>query len=145
MLINMNEDAFEIKVVRSWDEQEIITLYKEGKWWEESADPKMIVPLIQNSFVFIVAIDKKTKKAIGMGRVLSDGVSDAYIQDVIVLNKWRGKGVGRNIVKGLIQYCLNHHVTWIALISEPNQKDFYVPLGFNEMNKYIPMKYENMI
>jgi len=141
----MDETAYEIQIVDNWDEQEIITLYKEGKWWEETADPLMIPPLIKNSFVFVVAIDKATNKAIGMGRVLSDGVSDAYIQDIIVLKKWRGKGVGRKIVKELISYCLNQHVTWIALISEPNQKDFYVPIGFKEMNHYVPMKYENMI
>ena len=141
----MDETAYEIQIVHNWDEQEIIRLYKEGQWWEETADPLMIAPLIKNSFVFIVAVDKTTNKAIGMGRVLSDGISDAYIQDVIVLKKWRGKGVGQKIVKELLSYCLNRHITWIALISEPNQKDFYVPLGFKEMNHYTPMKYENMI
>lgn len=139
---NMN---VEVRLVDEWNKDEIIVLYKEGNWWEKNADSALIPLLIRNSFAFAVAIDKKTERAIGMGRVLSDGVSDAYIQDVIVLKSWRKKGIGRQIVDLLVSYCHQQKVTWIALISEPNQKDFYAPLGFKEMQHYVPMKYEHMI
>jgi len=139
----MDTDKVEVRYVDHWDVNEIVALYKEGDWWKQGSGSSFIHELIQNSFVFVVAIDTLTGKAIGMGRVLSDGVSDAYIQDVVVQKIWRGKGVGKLIIENLVSYCLSHDVSWIALISEPGQEGFYLPLGFKEMKQYTPLKYGN--
>ena len=77
-----------------------------------------------------------------MGRVLSDGVSDAYIQDLVVLPEYRKKGIGKKLITDLIQYCKSKNISWIALISEPNQEEFYKKIGFKEMANYTPFKYE---
>ncbi len=50
--------------------------------------------LIRGSFLFAVAVDRKTGHAVGMGRVISDGVSDGYIQDLVVLPEYRKTGIG---------------------------------------------------
>jgi GNAT superfamily N-acetyltransferase len=81
-------------------------------------------------------------KAIGMGRLISDGVSDAYIQDLVVLSDYRNQGIGRQIVKVLLDYCLSKGILWIGLIAEPDQDGFYSNLGFKSMLKYVPMKYD---
>jgi len=133
----------EIKIVKSWPQQEIVGLYKAGGWWKSSYDSSKINDLIQGSFAFAVIIDKKTSKAIGMGRIISDGVSDAYIQDLVILKKYRNLGIGKKLVKFLIDFCKSKKITWLALIAEPDQDKFYEPLGFKPMNKYIPMKYAN--
>ena len=141
----MDDKQIDVSIVDQWNIEDIVSLYKAGNWWEKEADSSFIPSLIKNSFVFVVAVNKENNAAVGMGRVLSDGVSDAYIQDVVVLKDWRGNGVGKMIVKKLIDYCLSKNVKWIALISEPNQEGFYLPLGFKEMKQYVPMKYENVI
>jgi GNAT superfamily N-acetyltransferase len=123
----------EIKQVRSWSSEEIVELYKVGGWWKEGYEPNGIPLLIEGSFVFVVAIEKSIGQAVGMGRAISDGVSDAWIQDVVVLDKWRGKGVGREIVKNLLDYCLDKNLTWIGLVAEPDSREFYTPLGFREL------------
>ena len=94
----MDMNNIEIRVVDSWSIDEIVELYKAGGWWKESYDPSLIHQMIAGSFVFAVVVDEQNKKAVGMGRVISDGVSDAYIQDVIVLPKYRGKGIGKKLV-----------------------------------------------
>jgi len=137
----VDEETVEIKVVDTWSIEEIVSLYQEGNWWEQGSDTSFIPKLIKQSFVFVVAVDISSGKAIGMGRVLSDGVSDAYIQDVVVSKKWRGHGVGRLIIEKLVSYCLSQNVSWIALISEPGQEGFYIPLGFTEMKRHTPFKY----
>ena len=140
----MQNSEIETRIVDEWDLEEILLLYQAAGWWEEGADTSLIQVLMKQSYAFSVAVHKKTNKAIGMGRVLSDGVSDAYIQDVVVLEEWRGKGVGTLIIQTLIKQCLSNQITWIALISEPNQEGFYVPLGFKKMKEYTPMKYERV-
>jgi GNAT superfamily N-acetyltransferase len=129
----VNTDDIEIKLVQSWPTEEIVELYRVGDWWKGNCDPADIPFLISGSFAFAVAVEKSIEKAIGMGRAISDGVSDAWIQDVVVFDDWRGKGIGRNIIKTLLDYCLEKKLTWIGLVAEPDTRDFYLPLGVREL------------
>ncbi len=138
----MSESEIEIRFVKNWPEDEIVKLYKAGGWWKEDYDESGIKNLIKCSFCFAVVIDKKTKKTIGMGRILSDGVSDGYLQDLVILPEYRKKGIGKKLTKSLVDYCKSKGVNWIALISEPGQEEFYKKIGFKEMKKYTPLKYE---
>ena len=138
----MDKEEIEIKIVDKWPDDEIVNLYKAGGWWKDNYDHSGLKHLIEGSYVFAVAIDKKSKKAIGMGRLLSDGVSDAYIQDLVVLHEYRDKGIGREIVKILLNLCKKKGINWVGLIAEPDQDGFYSTLGFKQMKKYVPMRYE---
>ena len=115
----MKENQIEIKFVDFWNEDEIVELYKAGGWWKDYYDPSGLKNLIKGSFAFAVAIDKSSGKAIGMGRLISDGVSDAYIQDLVVLPKYRDRGIGRQLVKVLLDHFLSKGILWIGLIAEP--------------------------
>ena len=90
----MNADDISVSLVRSWNVEEIVSLYRAGGWWKDEFDPAEIPGLINGSFAFVVAADKKTGHAVGMGRVISDGVSDAYIQDLVVLPSVPSDGSG---------------------------------------------------
>jgi GNAT superfamily N-acetyltransferase len=137
----MEKNQIEIRLVSSWPEDEIVLLYKAGGWWKDSYDKAGIPSLITGSFAFAVAVNQKTGKSIGMGRVLSDGVSDAYIQDVVVLAPYRGQNLGKKIVQTLIDFCLAKGIHWIGLIAEPGSSQFYTDLGFTLMEHYVPMLY----
>lgn len=138
----MKKQNIEIKFVNNWPEGEIVELYKTGGWWKDSYDPSGIKPLMEGSFAFAVVVKKDTGKAIGMGRVISDGVSDAYIQDLVILPEHRGHGVGKKLTNALLDYCLSKKLHWIGLIAEPEQDKFYLSLGFKHMTNYVPMKYQ---
>jgi ribosomal protein S18 acetylase RimI-like enzyme len=132
----------EVRVIHAWDADQIIELYRAGGWWKEKFNPAGIPGLIRRSFLFAVAIDLATGSAVGMGRVISDGVSDGYIQDLIVLPEYRGKGIGRRIVSALLEECKAHGLEWIGLVAEPGSEKFYIPLGFRHMKGYIPLIYD---
>ncbi len=136
-----NQDT-DIKFVDNWSKEDIVALYKSAGWWKESYDPSAITQLITGSFAFAVAVNPSSGKAIGMGRIISDGVSDAYIQDLVVLPEYRRQGIGKQLVNALLDRCLSKGMTWIGLISEPGQDGFYSSLGFKTMNNHIPMIYQ---
>ena len=129
----------EIKLVKEWSISEIVDLYKAGNWWKSHYNASEIPKILKNSFAFVVAIDTTIQKAIGMGRVISDGISDAYIQDVIVLPEYRRHTIGKQIIKTLIHHCHKHHIEWIGLIAEPGSIEFYLSLDFQQMKNHIPM------
>lgn len=131
-----------IKIVKNWQENDIVNLYKAGGWWKDTYDSSGINNLIKGSYAFVVIIDKELNKTIGMGRILSDGISDAYFQDLIILPEYRGRGYGKHLVEFLITHCLSNDIRWIGLISEPGQDGFYSKMNFYKMKDYVPMKYK---
>ncbi len=129
----------DVRLVSTWPPEEIVALYRAGGWWKESYDPSGIPSLIRNSTAFAVAVHED--RAIGMGRLISDGVSDAYIQDLVILPAYRGHGIGKKIVNALLNHCLEKGILWIALIAEPGRREFFTSLGFKEMKGHVPMRY----
>ena len=84
----------EVRVVRDYPVAPIVRLYEAGGWWREHYDPSHIPPMLRGSYAVAVAIDSATGETVGMGRVISDGASDAYVQDVIVEPRTAGGGSG---------------------------------------------------
>ena len=137
------EDTIPVQLVHSWDESEIADLYRAGGWWKEEYDPTELRHLIRGSFLFAVAVDEKTGRTVGMGRVISDGVSDGYIQDLVVLPEYRNRGIGARIVSILVKKCVESKISWIGLIAEPGTEKFYLPFGFRSMEGHTPLVYRS--
>jgi GNAT superfamily N-acetyltransferase len=136
-------DNIAIQLVHSWDKVEIANLYRAGGWWKDEYDPQELPRLIQGSFLFAVAVNIKTGRAVGMGRVISDGVSDGYIQDLVVLPEYRKTGIGTQIVSTLVKKCVELGISWIGLIAEPDTEKFYLPFGFHPMEGHTPLIFQS--
>jgi len=130
-----------IELVKEVDHNEFIALYQDAGWWEVDyeKDLSFIDNIVKGSFLFAVVVNSEGRM-VGMGRVLSDGCSDAYIQDVVVLKEFRKQGIGRSIITFLIAELEKKGIDWIGLIGEPGTESFYNHLGFKRLKDYIPMK-----
>lgn len=111
----------------------IVGLYRQAGWWpaEEAEDLDRLARLVRQSHCFVAAMAHG--RMIGMGRAISDGVSDAYIQDVVVDANWRRSGVGTRIVRLLLERLQADGIGWTALIAERGSSPFYDRFGFKEM------------
>lgn len=130
-------------VVKKSDPKRILELYRAENWWEPGENPdylSTVENIIAHTFCFVIA--ELDGKIVGMGRAISDGYSDAYIQDVTVDKSLRGKGIGKGIVRALVDYLGSHRIQWIGLISEPGYEKFYQALGFDVMPNYTPFLYK---
>ena len=127
------------RAIRNWNESEIIDLYRAGGWWEIGWNPAGIAPLIRGSFLFIIALDTTTGQTIGMGRIIADGSSDGYIQDVAVLHTYRERGIGTTIATLLRSLGTALGLSWIGLISAPGKENIYKRAGFSPTENYTPM------
>ena len=65
-------------------------------------------------------------KAIGTGRILPDG----HIGRVAVLKQFRGKGVGKLIMKMLIEWAQENQLKTLWLSSQWHARGFYIDLNF---------------
>ena len=136
----MNGDAV-VEIVDRVDKGDFIALYKDAGWWrdEYAEDLSFIDGIVSGSFLFAAAISADGKM-VGMARAMSDGCSDAYIQDVVVARGFRGRGIGARLERLLIEKLLERGVDWIGLIAEPGGVEFHRKQGFAMMEGHVPMR-----
>ena len=119
--------------------RQIEDLYRSQGWWntDDNEGFRLIPRLIAGSHCFVAAI--KRGDVIGMGRAISDGVSDAYIQDLTVRRDCRNQGIGQRILRVLLERLHADGLRWIGLIAEPGSDNLYRRFGFRKMPSWIPM------
>ncbi len=117
---------------------QIAALYREAGWWTDAPDhPETIAKILKGSHCFVAAMSQG--EIIGMGRAISDGISDAYIQDITVKTARRGQGIAHDIVRNLVASLHADGLHWIALIAERGTHGLYRELGFTEMQNSTPL------
>jgi spermidine synthase len=111
----------------------VLALYRVQNWWGQQTDRdrNLAAAIIRGSHCFVIA--EAQGRLVGMGRAISDGVSDAYIQDVVVDPAFRGRGIGGRIVAGLVDRLKHDGIDWIGLGAEAGTHDFYRRAGFTEL------------
>lgn len=121
------------------DHANVAELYRKSGWFhaDEMNSYAFLNRLIHGSFSFIAVY--RDHELVGMGRAISDGVSDAYIQDVFVDPAYQKMGVGSLIIQNLVKTIQSEGISWIGLIGVPGSSEFYRKLGFQVMEDYIPM------
>jgi len=118
--------------------RQITQIYRQEGWWHlPTDDPDLVKGIVAGSHCFLLAIQEAS--VVGMGRAISDGASDAYIQDVAVLDFYKGQGIGSQIVARLTERLLSDGLNWIGLIAEKGGHGFYKRLGFEKMPNATPM------
>jgi len=73
---------------------------------------------------------RRDGRLVGYGRVVSDGGIHAWIHDVIVLPEMRGRGIGRTIMRKLMEKVSADGIPYIGLFAAQGRSNFYEDLGF---------------
>jgi spermidine synthase len=138
------EDKIKIRIIKKIKYEKVISLYKEAGWWDEEDEKDSnkikkdkIQKIIKNSFIFLGAF--YNKELVGIARVISDRISDAYIQDVVVSKNFRKQGIGKKLIFYILSYLKSKGISWIGLISSPDSSEFYKKIGFEKMEDFTPM------
>jgi GNAT superfamily N-acetyltransferase len=74
---------------------------------------------------------RKDGKLIGFINVLSDGVADAYLQDLTVHPDYQKIGIGTELVNRAINYLKSQNIKAIRVTFVPRLTKFYKRFGFN--------------
>lgn len=112
---------------------DIISLYKEADWLKIWDTRRRIKLIIKKSYMFIAVLYEGD--IIAMARVISDGINDAYIQDLKVRNDFRNKGLGTKIIDFIKTKLIKKGFKWIGLIAERDTEKFYIKNGFKHMKE----------
>lgn len=105
-----------------------IYLRKSVNWTIHSKENFSIA--IKNSLLTITAF--YNEEIAGMARLLGDNTLSFFIQDVIVVPQFQGKGIGTLIVNSLLDYinsCAAPHAV-VDLMASKGNECFYEKFGF---------------
>ncbi|BFI30664.1 aralkylamine N-acetyltransferase [Marchantia polymorpha subsp. ruderalis] len=115
-------------------------------------DPKKIVKALRHSFAFVVVLAEDDEvsssgvtrplKTVGVGRAISDGTFIASICDVAVDPAYQHRGIGRRIVKKLVENMKKTGgPSGYAVFPPPIARRFFWMIGFRSDKKYRLMAY----
>ena len=89
-------------------------------------NPKQVrMALERSDFLISAQIDNKT---IGMARVIQDGLQ-ALVMDVIVLPEYQGRGIGKELMKYVMEYLSRDGGIFVNLMSAQGREGFYEQFG----------------
>ena len=134
------QDQLRYSITKDLPRADVLALYRAAGWFGMSDPAPELDAMIANSFAVSAAFDS-TGCLVGMARALSDGVSDAYILDVVVDPAHRSQGVGRIIVKRLADYLASVGIDWIVCIGVPGTETFYRAAGAAPMEGHTAFRF----
>nr|AYR06572.1 GCN5-like N-acetyltransferase [Rhodogorgon sp.] len=87
---------------------------------------------IEHSFLTISLFyqQNNTRKLIAFARATSDNAFNATIWDVVVHPEYQGKGLGKTLIKQIVQQLRYYDINTITLFADPEVINFYKGLGF---------------
>ncbi|MEK8127734.1 GNAT family N-acetyltransferase [Paenibacillus filicis] len=94
---------------------------------------------VSSSWFLLAAYDEH--QLIGFGRVISDGVFQSFICDLIIHPDYQNQGIGSTLLKALLIECKKNHIISVQLCCASGKSEFYKKFGFSERNPDAPGMY----
>ena len=119
---------------RSISIDDVLHLYQAVGWTNYTNQPQMLEQALSHSLATYLARDGE--EIVGLVRLVGDGFSSVFVQDLIVLPSYQRQGIGSNLMKqALADY---KDAYQIQLATEQTEKNlgFYRSLGFETLSTY---------
>lgn len=100
----MNEEIsnrFVINTDKSKLDISMIYDFLRTSYWAENISKKTVENSIKNSLCFGIYEDNKQ---VGFAKVISDYATSALLRDVFILEPYRGQGLGKWLIKYILEY-----------------------------------------
>ncbi|WP_423978214.1 GNAT family N-acetyltransferase [Lancefieldella rimae] len=117
----------EIKEYQTYNEQEIIDLYQNVGWTNYTSCPEMLEEAYKNSLCILGAFEKE--KLVGVVRVVGDGISIVFVQDILVLPEYQRQGVGSALMRAILKKYASVYQVELLTDSTEKSKAFYSSVG----------------
>ena len=114
--------------------EDILHLYQAVGWTNYTHQPQMLEKALSHSLVIYLALDGDA--VVGLIRLVGDGFSSVFVQDLIVLPSYQRKGIGRALMKEALEDYKD--VYQVQLVTEQTEKTlvFYRSMGFEILSTY---------
>lgn len=123
----------EIKEYRSYKEAEIRRLYTEVGWTAYTENMSVLEQGYKNSLLVLAAYEND--ELLGIIRIVGDGFTIIFVQDILVFPREQRKGVGTALMKAVLDRYPDVRQIELATDNTSKTVAFYKSLGFTELSE----------
>lgn len=123
----------EIREYRTYNEKEILSLYASVGWTAYTEQPDVLRNGFEKSMLTMAAY--KDEQLMGIIRVVGDGHTIVFVQDILVFPEHQHKGVGTALMQAILDRYSHVRQIELATDNTPKTIAFYKSMGFREMSE----------
>ena len=114
--------------------EDVLPLYQAVGWTNYTNQPQMLEQSLAHSLAIYVARDGE--EIVGLVRLVGDGFSSVFVQDLIVLPSYQRQGIGSNLMKEALADYKDAYQIQLATEQTEKTLGFYRSLGFETLSTY---------
>ena len=123
----------EIKEYKEYKEDEIKRLYTEVGWSAYTENMLALEQGYKNSLLVLAAYENE--ELLGIIRVVGDGFTIVFVQDILVFPEKQRQGVGTALLKAVLAQYPDVRQIELTTDNTPKTVAFYKSLGFSELSE----------
>jgi len=114
--------------------EDVLHLYQAVGWTNYTHQPQMLEQALSHSLVIYLALDGDA--VVGLIRLVGDGFSSVFVQDLIVLPSYQRQGIGSSLMKEALKDYKDAYQ--VQLVTEETERtlEFYRFMGFETLSTY---------
>ena len=114
--------------------EDVLHLYQAVGWTNYTHQPQMLEQALSHSLVIYLALDGDA--VVGLIRLVGDGFSSVFVQDLIVLPSYQRQGIGSSLMKEALENFKEAYQ--VQLVTEETERtlEFYRFMGFETLSTY---------
>lgn len=106
----------------------LLNLYNDAGWFVYTRNPEQLTQAVRQSLFVYTAWENE--QLIGLIRVVGDGLTIIYVQDILVLRSHKRQGVGRKLIGKVLEEYRPVRQKVLLTDDTPETRGFYEALGF---------------
>ena len=113
---------------------DVLHLYQAVGWTNYTNQPQMLSQALSHSLATYLARDGE--EIVGLVRLIGDGFSSVFVQDLIVLPTYQRQGIGSTLMKQALSDYKDTYQVQLATDESEKTLAFYRSLGFETLSTY---------
>lgn len=113
---------------------DVLHLYQAVGWTNYTNQPQMLAQALTHSLAIYLARDGE--EVVGLVRLIGDGFSSVFVQDLIVLPTYQRQGIGSTLMKQALSDYKDAYQVQLATEESEKTLGFYRSLGFETLSSF---------
>ena len=113
---------------------DVLHLYRAVGWTNYTNQPQMLSQSLTHSLAIYLARDGE--KIVGLVRLIGDGFSSVFVQDLLVLPSYQRQGIGSSLMKQALADYKDAYQVQLATDESEKTLGFYRFLGFETLSSF---------
>ena len=114
--------------------EDVLHLYQAVGWTNYTNQPQMLEQALSHSLSTYLARDGE--EIVGLVRLVGDGFSSVFVQDLIVWPSYQRQGIGSDLMKEALSDYKDAYQIQLATEQTEKTLGFYRSLGFESLSTY---------